>query len=447
MLEAVTKIHGETTIYGMMAIAIFCIAYILVIFEERIHLAKSKPIVIAASIMWILTAMLAKQQGVLELIKPQIEHGLLEYAELFLFLLVAMTYVNVLTERNVFKALNSWLMLKKFSLKQIFFLTGLLAFFISPIADNLTTALVMSAVVIAVGANNKNFIILGCINIVVAANAGGAFTPFGDITTLMIWQKGVVEFSEFFRLFIPALVNYSIPAIAMSFAIKNTDTNITKPNVVEVYKTKSGAYLLIFLFLLTIITTVLLEHIFHIPPAFGMMTGLGYLMLFTHCINKINNNKEQHVDLFQQIANIEWDTLLFFYGILASVSALATLGYLSSASELLFNKSHFGLDNNHSIMLANSFIGLLSALIDNIPVTFAVLTMEPNMSHGNWLLLTLAVGTGGSLLSIGSAAGVALMGQAKGYYTFFAHLRYTIWITLGYIASIVVHIYVNQKFF
>jgi Na+/H+ antiporter NhaD/arsenite permease-like protein len=136
-----------------------------------------------------------------------IRHNILEYAELFLFLLAAMTYINTLEEREVFNALRAWLVSRGFTFRTVFWITGLLAFFISPIADNLTTALLMAAVVMAVGVGNDKFIALSCINILVAANAGGAFSPFGDITTLMVWQKGIIEFQEFFALFLPAVIN------------------------------------------------------------------------------------------------------------------------------------------------------------------------------------------------------------------------------------------------
>lgn len=130
-----------------------------------------------------------------------------------------MTYVNSMSERRVFEALRSWLVRHRFSYRQLFWITGIFSFFLSPVIDNLTTALVMGAVVLAVGQNNARFVRLACINIVVAANAGGAFSPFG--TTLMVWQKGIVDFGTFFALFIPSLVNYLIPAVVMSLAVGN----------------------------------------------------------------------------------------------------------------------------------------------------------------------------------------------------------------------------------
>ena len=152
-------------------------------------------------------------------VEAALRHVFLEYAELLLFLIVAMTYVNALEERRVFDALRAWLVRAGFSYRALFWATGGLAFVISPVADNLTTALVMGAVVIALGAEAPRFIAVACVNIVVAANAGGAFSPFGDITTLMVWQKGLVAFQEFFYLCLPSVANFVVPALLMHFAV------------------------------------------------------------------------------------------------------------------------------------------------------------------------------------------------------------------------------------
>ncbi|VAW73015.1 Na+/H+ antiporter NhaD type, partial [hydrothermal vent metagenome] len=186
---------------GYFCIAIFAVAYLLVMAEEFTHLRKSKPVIIAAGIIWGSIAWVAGQQGMSVEAEAAVRHNLLEYAELMLFLLVAMTYVNSMEDRGVFDALRARLVKSGFGFRALFWITGILAFFISPVADNLTTALLMCAVIMAVGGDNQRFVSLGCINIVVAANAGGAFSPFGDITTLMVWQKGMVDFWTFFALF------------------------------------------------------------------------------------------------------------------------------------------------------------------------------------------------------------------------------------------------------
>jgi NhaD family Na+/H+ antiporter len=436
-----TRLDLTNVWVGHVALLVFILAYALVMAEEFTHLRKSKPVVLAAGIIWVLIAFYyTTHHGDPHAAEQAVRHNIMEFAELFLFLLAAMTYINAMEERRVFEALRAWLIRSGFSYRKLFWMTGFLAFFISPVADNLTTALLMCAVVMAVGADNPRFVAIGCINIVVAANAGGAFSPFGDITTLMVWQRGVIPFYTFFLLFIPALVNYLVPAYFMHQAIPDE----TPPPSDEMVRTKRGARRIVFLFLLTIATAVSVHNFFHLPPVLGMMTGLAYLKFFGFYLNRTGElstvkagavEDSMPFDIFNKVARAEWDTLLFFYGVILCVGGLGFIGYLELVSQLAY------IDIGPTF--ANAMVGVLSAVVDNIPVMFAVLTMNPDMSQGQWLLVTLTAGVGGSMLSIGSAAGVALMGQAKGIYTFFEHLRWTKYIALGYVASILTHFIVN----
>ena len=415
---------------GILSLIIFVTAYGFVMAEEFTHLRKSKPVILAAGAIWAIIAIAYGGSSHIEIVEETFRHGLLEYAELAFFLLVAMTYIAALEERDVFNSLKVWLIRKNFNYRQLFWIAGVLAFFMSPLADNLTTALVLCAVVMAVGSASPKFISMACINIVVAANAGGAFSPFGDITTLMVWQAGKVEFFTFFALIIPSIVNYIIPAVIMSFFIGNERPTLAVENI----EIKFGGKFIILLGVLTIATAVSFHNFFHLPPVLGMMTGLSYLLFFGYYIKR-NENADKPYDVLENIAHIEWDTLLFFFGVIVSVSGLGLIGYLELVSQFMY--TDLGATN------ANILVGILSAIVDNIPVMFAVLSMDPSMPISQWLLATLTAGVGGSMLSIGSAAGVALMGQAKGYYTFFGHLKWAPVIAIGYFASIYVHILVN----
>ena len=424
---------------AIIALMVFALAYMFVMAEEYTHLRKSKPVVVAAGIIWAIVAYMAVKMGFdTHSASYAFKHTFLEFAELFGFLLVAMTFINTMTERNVFESLRCWLVGQGFTFRKIFWITGVLSFFMSPIADNLTTALIMCAVVMAVGKNNTKFIGLACINIVVAANAGGAFSPFGDITTLMVWQKGVVTFTEFFYIFVPSVVNYIVPAAIMHFAISDEKPEASKEKVTVKY----GGYTVIFLFLGTISFTVIQHQFLHLPPVFGMMTGLGVLSIYGYHLKSKESkdkNRKSIFNIFNMVSKAEWDTLLFFYGVLMCVGGLSAFGYMALTASFMY------VDLGAST--ANILVGILSAIVDNIPVMFAVLTMMPQMDLGQWLLVTLTAGVGGSMLSIGSAAGVALMGQTKGIYTFFTHLKWTPVIILGYAASIAVHFLWNTKLF
>ncbi|MBU0663629.1 MAG: sodium:proton antiporter NhaD [Proteobacteria bacterium] len=437
---------------GYASLLLFVVAYALVMAEEYTHMRKSKPVLLAAGLIWGIIAWIYASHGFTHAAEVAVRHNILEYAELLLFLLVAMTYINAMEERQVFEALRIKLVCAGYSFRQLFWITGLLAFFISPVADNLTTALLMCAVVMAIGKDNVKFISLSCINIVVAANAGGAFSPFGDITTLMVWQKGIVDFWTFFNLFVPAAVNWLVPAVIMCFAVPKVHPAAGESGI----KMKRGAIVVMILFLLTIATAVSFHNFLYLPPMMGMMTGLAYLKIFGFYLKKTHKNgrgsqsydpdkADEEVgdtvpfDVFSHIARAEWDTLMFFYGVILCVGGLGFIGYLTMASQVMYGE--------WGPTAANVMVGVLSAIVDNIPVMFAVLTMNPEMSTGHWLLVTLTAGVGGSMLSIGSAAGVALMGQARGMYTFGGHLKWLPVIALGYAASIGVHFLINGRFF
>ena len=426
---------------GIISIVLFIIAYAFVMTEEVTHLRKSKPVLFAAGIIWAMIAWVGVQNGDSYAVKKELMHAFDEFNQLMLFLLVAMTYINSMTERNVFEKLRSILLNQNFSYKKLFWITGFISFFLSPIADNLTTALTMCAVVLAVGKGNKNFTSISCVNIVVAANAGGAFSPFGDITTLMVWQAGYVEFVQFFKLFLPSLVNFIIPAFIMSFFIDGSADEVENPPVLL----KRGAVAISCLFLVTIMMAISFKQFLKLPPVFGMMFGLSLLQLFGYYLKRTysaeskisRDGSDQPFGIFKQIAQAEWDTLLFFYGVILCVAGLSKIGYLALINNTLYDGLGF--------TIANSLMGIISALIDNIPVMFSVIQMHDTttMDLNQWLLITLTAGVGGSLLSIGSAPGVALMGQAKGIYTFSSHLRWTGVIFIGYVFSILTHLWLS----
>ncbi|MGH6906837.1 MAG: sodium:proton antiporter NhaD, partial [Aestuariivirga sp.] len=382
---------------GIFSLIIFIAAYLLVVFEETTAMRKSKPVLLAAGLIWVLIGIAYAQAGRADAAHAQAVAVIEDYAELFLFLLVAITYVNTLEERRVFEVLRAKLVNMNLSYRQLFWLTGALGFFLSGVLDNLTTALIMGAVVMAVGSHSPRFVTLGCISIVVAANAGGAFSPFGDITTLMVWQKGKVAFWEFFDLFLPSAVNWLVPAALMHFAVPATRPDPRTDRIAF----KPGAWGVIVIFAATIVTAIAFKNFLHLPPALGMMLGLGYLQLWSYVLQRRGHRRNDHdmvLDSFAQIQRVEWDTLLFFFGIIFAVGGLGVLGYLALASEALYG----GLGPTS----ANIIIGALSAIVDNIPLMFAVLTMDPQMSHGQWLLITLTCGVGGSFFLIFSEAGV-----------------------------------------
>ncbi len=421
---------------GYAALICFSLAYILVIFEEKIHMRKSKPVIFIGCFMWMLIGFYEASHGqghAHDFIKELIA----EIAELFFFLLAAMTYINTLDERNVFQSLRSWLLRKGMGFRKLFWATGIITFFLSPLADNLTSALLMSTVALAVSGGNRKFIVPAFVNIVVAANAGGAWSPFGDITTLMVWTAGKVHTLEFSYLMIPSVVNWIVPALIMYPFVPDE-----KPDgKVEEVKLKHGAKVIIGLGILTIATAVSFHQVLHLPPFMGMMMGLGALMLYGFYLKRWGDmpmmrelgveecrRKTPRFDIFRKVEGVEFDTLLFFFGVLTAVGALQYIGYLAMVSENMYGTL--------GPTTSNIIVGVLSAIVDNIPVMYAVLKMDPAMGLDQWLLITLTCGVGGSLLSVGSAAGVAVMGVDRENYTFMSHLKWAPAIAVGYFLSI-----------
>lgn len=431
---------------GISSLIIFALAYLLVMGEEPLSLKKSKPMLVAAGLIWVLVALGYANRGdshsAEAIFRTTIEH----FTELFLFLLAAMTYVNALSERGVFAQLRQWLVKRQFSLRSIFWITGTLAFVLSPFIANLAVALLMVTIIVGIAPAHRNFLVAGAISVVVASNAGGIYSPLGDITSLMIWQRGLLEVHEFAQLFLPALVCWLIPAIVLSFTIESDSPETTS----ELQPLHEGALVVAALFGLTLFMAVLCESLLKLPGVIGMMTGLGLLKLYGYQLKRHgvkhfsgsaspahpDTDRESRAgetfDIFRSLERSEWDTLMFILGIVVAISGLFAMGYLLLTSEILYG--------NLGPTAANIILGMFSALVENVAVMYSVLGMQPEMNHTQWLLIMFSAGAGGSLLSIGSAAGVAVMGQARGIYTFMSHLRWTWVIAIGYGAGAWLHL-------
>lgn len=411
---------------GIVCLIIFVIGYYVVAAEEIYHINKAKPALFMGTFMFVLIGVYYAMNGLDSAsLRSEVQHLVLEISEIFFFLLVAMTYIEVLIERRVFDTLKYNLVSKGYSYKKLFWLTGVIAFFLSPVADNLTTALILSTVLITIEKENKMFLVPGAINIVVAANAGGAWSPFGDITTLMAWMAGKAPFIDFFYLFPASFVGWVITAWLLSLYVPNDQPHFDASSEQKV-TIATGGKVVIALGVTTIASAVLSQQVLGIPPMWGMVFGLSLLKMFSY---KLKRSHKEELKTFKAISKIEHDTLFFFFGILAAVGALHFLGYLGLAVKLY---------DTLGPTTVNIGVGFLSAIVDNVPVMSAVLKSNPNMGMDQWLLVTLTAGIGGSLISFGSAAGVGVMGKLRGIYTFGAHMKYSWTVLVGYIVSLVI---------
>lgn len=411
---------------GIVSLIIFVVGYYFVAAEENYHINKAKPALFMGTFIFILIGIYFALNGMdTAPLTHEVDALILEIAEIFFFLMVAMTFIEVMIERRVFDTLKYKLVSKGYSYKKLFWLTGTLAFFISPVADNLTTALILSTVLITIEKEDKTFLVPGAINIVVGANAGGAWSPFGDITTLMTWMAEKATFVEFFGLFPAAFFGWLLTAWLLSLSVPSSKPHFDASVEKRVVILKGGKVVMV-LGLLTIVSAVLCQQLFHMPPMWGMVFGLSLLKLYTYQLKRRSN---ETISIFKSIGKIEFDTLLFFFGILAAVGGLHFLGFLDLAAKLY---------DYAGATTVNIGVGFLSAIIDNVPVMSAVLKANPAMSDDQWLLVTMTAGIGGSLISFGSAAGVGVMGKLRGIYTFGSHMKYAWTVLVGYIVSLVI---------
>ncbi len=414
--------------FGWFLLTIFILGYYFIATEDKYHLDKAKPALFIGTFMFILIGGFYAFNGLdFQPFETEISHLILEIAEIFFFLFVAMTFIEALIERGVFDALKSKLIAKGYSFREIFWITGFLAFFISPIADNLTTALILSTVLLTIEQKNKAFLVPSAINVVVAANAGGAWSPFGDITTLMVWtaEKGV--FTDFLYLFPASFIGWLITAYLLSRYVPALDPfKDGDPDAAQKIEILKGGKMIIALGAATIALAVICKQVMHLPPMWGMLFGLSLLQLYMYTLKK---NHHQDVDIFRAMSKIENNTLLFFFGILAAVGALHFAGFLGHAAKLY---------EQFDPTMVNIGIGLLSAIVDNVPVMSAVLKANPSIEHAQWMLVTMTAGIGGSLISFGSAAGVGVMGKMHGVYTFESHIKLAWTVLVGYVVSVAI---------
>ncbi len=412
--------------FGWLLLAIFIVGYYFIAAEEKYHINKAKPALFTGTVMFMLLGAYYAFQGLnMQPFETEIAHLILEISEIFFFLFVAMTYIEALIERGVFNALKTKLIAKGYGYKQLFWVTGFMAFFISPVADNLTTALILSTVLITINRTNKAFLVPAAINVVVAANAGGAWSPFGDITTLMAWTANKGQFIDFIFLFPSSFLGWIATAYLLSRFVPDEHPNKEDDDADNI-KILKGGKVIIALGVFTIAMAVISKQVMHLPPMWGMLFGLSVLKLYAY---KLKIHHDEDIQIYSSMSKIENDTLLFFFGILAAVGALHFAGFLGHAVKLyeMFDPT-----------FVNIGVGFLSAIVDNVPVMCAVLKANPDLPLAQWMLVTLTAGVGGSLISFGSAAGVGVMGKLKGIYTFGSHMRFAWTILVGYIISVAV---------
>ncbi len=420
--------------------ALFVAGYAVIALEHQLKINKSGTAIILGVILWLVVSFFtgfSKENG------EAIMHETQEIFSIVVFLLAAMTIVEVLVHYKFFDWIQELIMKKRFSQMKLWWFLGAITFFMSAVLDNLTTTLIMIQIGRNIYKDKKNFLLFVA-NTVIAANAGGAASPIGDVTTIMLWLAN--KFSAVQIMMggiLPSLVAWAIPQFLIGQQIKkhekaekaHKDFDIIDEKMVQPY----WSIVIIGLFSFTF---PVMFNLMGLPPFLGLLMGVGLLWVFIDLKFKNDEQSPEEGRIIQIIQKTDLATLKFFIGILLAVGALSHTGLLTVLNDFIFGHEL----NEVRLVIGSGILGLVSAILDNVPLVAAAIKMFPAaVTHEIWILLAFTAGTGGSLLVIGSAAGVAAMGQVKdlnfGYYfrkaSFPALLGYiggiTVWLLMSMI--------------
>lgn len=411
--------------YTLIVLAL--LALLGVIFEEFTHINKAKVTLFFGTLSWMLLFAFSRSPEQTTLVSTGLAESIAEIAGLWLFLVAAMTFVAYLNKKGLIESLIFLIMPRKVSERGLLLLTGLFCFVFSSLADNITATLVSCTLILSLNLNLRKrikFITL----VVFAVNSGGVALITGDVTTLMIFLAGKVAILSLLTLAIPALLTVLILAVLLGRGLSGQVVLESKNTVVRRVDIVIGI-----LFLSTIFVTISGNVIFSIPPVLTFLFGLSIMFL----VSRFMSSDSDLDPILEYVRAIEFETLLFFLGILLIVGMLKEIEALNSMVAI------------YEVLppvFANYLMGIFSAIIDNVPLTAALLKSGISMSTGEWLGLTYSVGVGGSLLVIGSAAGIVAMSKIPGL-TFVTYLRYFLQLFLAYTLGYVGVVLMGQWFY
>lgn len=425
----------ETNLLFTLFGAIFVVGYVFIAIEHKSHVNKSGIAIIIGTILWLLASFFSHDRGEISLAVT--ENGA-EIFSIIVFLLSAMTIVEILVHYQFFDWIREKIVQKKISQKKLFWLLGAITFVLSAFLDNLTTTLIMLQIGRKIYRDKDNFLIFAA-NTVIAANAGGAASPIGDVTTIMLWLANKFNALQIMSIgILPALATWLIPQWLMTGKIKKHEEaedahkNFDIVDDQKIQPIWSVIVIGIFSFLLPVFFNLI-----NLPPFLGLLLGLGILWVFIDIKSHQRKENFQNGKVIEIIQKADLSTLKFFIGILLAVGALSHIGLLKSLNELIF-----GTDINiWRLVIGNTALGFMSSILDNVPLVAAAIKMFPEgINPAIWVLLALTAGTGGSMLVIGSAAGVAAMGQVKELNFSYYLKKASLPALLGYLAGVAVWI-------
>jgi Na+/H+ antiporter NhaD/arsenite permease-like protein len=393
-------------------IVLAVLALLSIVLEEVTHINKAKTTLFLGCIAWISLFIASGDPEQSKIVAEELNENLLEIATLWLFLMSTMTFVAYLNAKGMIQIMVQKLFPQRVSVRMLMMQVALFSLFLSAICDNVTATLV-SLGLLTTFKLDKQMRRRMAVLIIFAVNSGGVALITGDVTTLMIFLAGKVHISDLLMLFVPATV--SVMLLALLFSLKAEGEVHTTP-IKQEYQTVD--VIIAVIFFLTIVMTMALNVLYGIPPVLTFLTGLSVMFLVGHT----SRSDKEELQVLEYIRQVEFDTLLFFLGILLLVGMLKVIGILD-----LLTQVYSMYDPN----ISNFFTGIGSALVDNVPLTAALLKADPVLTTAQWLGLTYSVGVGGSLLVIGSASGIIAMSKVKEL-TFVSYLKYVPALMLCY---------------
>jgi Na+/H+ antiporter NhaD/arsenite permease-like protein/small-conductance mechanosensitive channel len=406
------EINFKTGYFPMIniVILIFILGYISIIFEHPLKINKAATAIMTGILCWSAYILLSDNK---DIINERLMHQLSEISGILFFLMGAMAIVELIDRHDGFEIITREI--KTRNKGKLLWILSLITFFSSAVLDNLTTAIVMVSLVRKL-INDKEDRLIFCGMVIIAANAGGAWSPIGDVTTTMLWIGGQITSVNIMKiLFIPSLVSLVIPLIMLTFRFRKSELEKRHPAVNEDKKTgassKSDQYLIFYTGIFSLLFVPVFKTYTHLPPFMGIMFGLGGLWILTEIIHKKKNEAvKSSYSVAGALQRIDVPSILFFLGILLAIASLEATGTLGHLAKIMNER----LGNEDLIVM---IIGLLSSIVDNVPLVAAAKGMYPltqyPADHRLWEFIAYCAGTGGSILVIGSAAGVAVMGIEK----------------------------------
>lgn len=404
----------------------FLIGYLFITIENKIHINKAAIAILTGTLCWSIYVMLTSTHS--EIVVSQLVEHIGSISQIIFFLIGAMTIVELIDSYHGFNVITKLLTTNK--TRVLLWIMCFITFFLSSVLDNLTTTIVMITIIRKI-LKDKNDRLLFAGMIVISANAGGAWTPIGDVTTTMLWIGGQVSSANIMlKLFLPSLISMIVPLALISFKVKGEFEKTIKIDSVSSVP-NSEKKIVFILGISALVFAPVFKTITHLPPFMGIFTGLAVLWIVTELLHK-KREEENKITVSNALRKIDIPSILFFLGILVAVAALESTELLTSLATSLS-------DAVGNIKVISITLGLLSAIIDNVPLVAASIGMYDMqtypMDHYFWELIAYCAGTGGSILIIGSAAGVAAMGLMK--IDFFWYVKnISLWALIGYFAGV-----------